>query len=129
MRICYDFFKLVCEFYEEMMVEMIHEWDGIFDIDSEPEYEFEKLAELNEDPSMLIPEFQRGDSEMAEASAHLEESLSNLEINQGEFQEKDASSIMEHDPPTVIENNEGSPEELPVMDELLPSLDEIPDAT
>lgn len=29
--------KLVCEFYEELMMEMIHEWDGIFDLDSEDE--------------------------------------------------------------------------------------------
>ncbi|CAG5097242.1 Oidioi.mRNA.OKI2018_I69.XSR.g14993.t1.cds [Oikopleura dioica] len=121
--------KLVCEFYEELMVEMIHEWDGIFDIDSEPEYEYEKEADFNEDPSVSIPGLQRGTTGITEAPSPLEESLSNLGINGGESQENDASSAMEQDLPTVIENKEGSLEGPPIIDDLLPSLDEIPEAT
>lgn len=98
--------KLVCEFYEEMMNEMLHEWDGIYDLDSEDE--IDKLDQMLTSASI---------SNSLEQEVYLEAGSSGL-------QEKDSSSgiltkraFNPKDPLNLEEVDSDSP---PTMEKLSP---------
>lgn len=98
---------LVCEFYEELMNEMLHEWDGIYDLDSEDE--IDKLDQMLTSASI---------SNSLEQEVYLEAGSSGL-------QEKDSSSgiltkraFNSKDPLNLEEVDSDSP---PTMEKLSPT--------
>jgi len=101
--------KLVCEFYEELMDEMLHEWDGIYDLDSEEE--IDNLDNLLAGASL---------STSAEKEVNLEAGSSGLQ------EEKDLSSGIltkrGFNPKDPLNLEEAEPDSPPAMEKLSPAI-------